>query len=273
MTEEKDNLTDHEYDGIGELNNAMPRWWLYLFYFTILWGILYLVHYHVLKTGDLSYAEYQRELNPNWQPEERSGLFKSYHSPFYAETDMTPRTLEGIDLPAAAGIAVQGEQSEIIFNDLIKQAMQHASAGNLEKLKSAFPDLWQELASGNTGSGETAQLVLAETTPAAAYQPLTDAAALTAGKNIFSTNCATCHGQAGEGGIGPNMTDDYWLHGGGINNIINTIENGVPVKGMIAWRGVLKSEQILQIASYLLTLKGTNPPNAKAPQGDLYKPM
>ena len=88
------------------------------------------------------------------------------------------------------------------------------------------------------------------------------------GKEIFVKNCVSCHGPQGQGIIGPNLTDDYWLHGAGINNVVHTITFGVPAKGMITWRGVLKEKQILQVASYILTLHGTNPPNPKAPQGE-----
>jgi mono/diheme cytochrome c family protein len=266
MSDEKDKLMDHDFDGIGELNNDLPRWWLYLFYFTILWGIVYLIHYHVLDTGDLSNAEYQKELDPDWKGEVKSGLFSGYQSPFSGELEATPRR--------RAEMSAQGESgADLVFNDLIKQAMMRADAANLDKLISAFPTLWEELSAGDaTGHTKSSGAVQAkaETQPAVEYQSLSDVTSLSAGKNIYTTNCATCHGQAGEGGIGPNMTDDYWLHGGGINNIIRTIERGVPAKGMIPWRGVLKPEQILQVASYLLTLRGTNPPNAKAPQGEVY---
>ena len=84
------------------------------------------------------------------------------------------------------------------------------------------------------------------------------------------TNCMACHGANGEGGVGPNLTDQYWLHGGAFENIVGTITNGVPSKGMIAWKAILNPEQIRQVASYVKTLQGTNPPNAKAPQGELY---
>ena len=268
MTKEKDKFTDHEYDGIKELDNDLPRWWLYLFYFTIVWGLLYLIHYHVLATGDSSYAEYQKELDPDWQKEVKSsGLFTAYHSPFYSEHDLTPR----IEMDRLTS-GKTGEDS--IFTDLIKRAMRRAEAENLNKLINAFPEIWEDLSAGNEPeSKEKPQEAIAktETKPEVEYQALTDASSLEAGKKIFATNCATCHGQAGEGGIGPNMTDNYWLHGGEFNNIVATITHGVPAKGMISWRGVLKEDQILQVASYLLTLQGTNPPNAKAPQGELYQ--
>jgi len=89
---------------------------------------------------------------------------------------------------------------------------------------------------------------------------------------LFAQRCAVCHGNAGQGNIGPNLTDDYWLHGGRPTQIYHTITEGVPAKGMIAWKTQLGAGQILALAAYVETLHGTNPPNPKAPQGDLVKP-
>ncbi|MGK9116670.1 MULTISPECIES: cbb3-type cytochrome c oxidase N-terminal domain-containing protein [Sphingobacteriaceae] len=89
------------------------------------------------------------------------------------------------------------------------------------------------------------------------------------GKAIFDQNCIACHGAVGEGGIGPNLTDNYWLHGASIKDVFKTIKRGVPDKGMIAWEQQLSPSKIAQVANYILSLQGTNPPNAKAPQGDL----
>lgn len=100
---------------------------------------------------------------------------------------------------------------------------------------------------------------------------LTDAASLVSGKAIFMDNCAACHGRAGEGGVGPNLTDDYWIHNGGIKDIFKTIKYGWPEKGMKSWQQDLGAKQIHEIASYIISLKGTNPANAKEKQGELYK--
>jgi len=81
-------------------------------------------------------------------------------------------------------------------------------------------------------------------------------------------NCAPCHGDKGQGIVGPNLTDEFWLHGGGIKNIFHTITEGVAGKGMISWKSQLAPKQIQQVASFILRLKGTNPPGAKDPQGD-----
>ncbi|AFN74752.1 cbb3-type cytochrome c oxidase subunit III [Melioribacter roseus P3M-2] len=97
-----------------------------------------------------------------------------------------------------------------------------------------------------------------------------DAAALSEGKEIFVKNCASCHGQNGEGLIGPNLTDDYWIHGGGIKNIFKVIKYGVPQKGMISWESQIEPKKIQAVASYIITLHGTNPPNPKAPEGELW---
>lgn len=91
-------------------------------------------------------------------------------------------------------------------------------------------------------------------------------------KALFAQRCAVCHGQFAQGNIGPNLTDDYWLHGGRPTQIYKTITEGVPAKGMISWKTQLGAGQILALAAYVGTLHGSNPPNPKAPQGDLVKP-
>lgn len=97
---------------------------------------------------------------------------------------------------------------------------------------------------------------------------LDDVASLASGKEIFMKNCTACHGMNGEGLVGPNFTDEYWIHGGSIKNIYHTISEGVPSKGMISWKSQLSPNQIQEVGSYILTLKGTNPPNQKAPEGE-----
>jgi cytochrome c oxidase cbb3-type subunit 3 len=91
-----------------------------------------------------------------------------------------------------------------------------------------------------------------------------------AGRKVYVTNCASCHMPDGQGSIGPNLTDEYWIHGGNIKNIYATIKNGVQEKGMISWGPVLSPEQIRDVAFYIKSIKGTNPPNPKAPQGTVY---
>ena len=102
-------------------------------------------------------------------------------------------------------------------------------------------------------------------------QPITDKVGLTKGKAIFTKNCLACHGANAEGLIGPNMTDKYWIHGGSLEDIIHIINVGVIAKGMIPWKPLLSKEEIHQVSSYILTLQGTNPENAKAPEGELVK--
>lgn len=259
MAKEKDVLTDHNYDGIRELDNDLPPWWKYLFYFSIIFAVVYMLHYHVLGTGDLSIAEYNKEINPNWQPTEsaNSSIFPLYHSPYADTKDEVTPFIKG-QFDAYIGPKVGSDA-------LLMEAMARADATTLEKLKASFPDLYKQmLAGGMSLTPKTgAKQVAVET-----IEALTDAASIDAGKQIFLKNCISCHGANGEGGIGPNLTDDYWLHGGDISHIAHTITVGVPAKGMITWRGVLSPEQIKQVASFITTLHGTNPPNAKAPQGD-----
>jgi cytochrome c oxidase cbb3-type subunit 3 len=91
------------------------------------------------------------------------------------------------------------------------------------------------------------------------------------GKQLFISTCAACHGKLGEGGVGPNLTDPYWVHGGSIQDIFKSVKYGWADKGMKSWKEDLSPVQIAQISSFIRTISGTNPPNGKAPQGDLYK--
>jgi cytochrome c oxidase cbb3-type subunit 3 len=91
------------------------------------------------------------------------------------------------------------------------------------------------------------------------------------GKTLFQKDCSGCHGDKGQGFAGPNLTDKFWIHGGGTKNITASINEGVPGKGMITWKGVLSPAEIQALAKYMHTLQGTNPPKAKAAEGDLSK--
>ncbi len=99
---------------------------------------------------------------------------------------------------------------------------------------------------------------------------LQEPAELTSGEEIFLDKCALCHGEFGEGLIGPNLIDNYWIHGTGkISDIAITIRSGIPDKGMAAWQDRIPGENILQIAAYIKSLKGTQVENAKEPDGEL----
>jgi cytochrome c oxidase cbb3-type subunit III len=91
-------------------------------------------------------------------------------------------------------------------------------------------------------------------------------------QSLFAARCTPCHAAQGQGNIGPNLTDDYWIHGGRPTQIYHTISEGVPAKGMIAWKNQLSPGDMLALAAYVSTLRGSNPPNPKPPQGDLVKP-
>jgi len=91
------------------------------------------------------------------------------------------------------------------------------------------------------------------------------------GKKIFVLNCSTCHGKEGQGSVGPNLSDKYWIHGGSLVDIFKSVKYGWVDKGMKAWKEDLSPMQIAQISSYIRTITGTNPPGAKAAQGDLYQ--
>lgn len=101
---------------------------------------------------------------------------------------------------------------------------------------------------------------------------LSDDVSLNSGKEIYKSNCAVCHLNQGQGSVGPNLTDEYWINGGGYADIVKTVKEGVPAKGMISWRSQISSQQIHEVSSYILTLIGTNPPDPKAPQGEKYEP-
>lgn len=278
-TKQKDPLLDHDYDGIRELDNDLPPWWLYLFYITIIWGILYLIYFHVVSIGDSSYAEYMKEVDPEWvESQAEKGISLEYKSPFFsAAGDITPLSRKE-EYKAALLESQSGKKrgdldaaiEDLGFEDLIIAAMRIAEPDNLNKLQNTFPDIWDKAQS--QAKDETKGEIVATTSvtdePESTMEALTDEASLSAGSAIFKANCVTCHGKFGEGGIGPNLSDEYFLYGSGMNNMVKIIQHGMPTKGMIAWRGILNDIQIQQVASYIQTLQGTNPPNAKAPQGE-----
>lgn len=185
VEEEVDIDLGHNYDGIRELDNRLPPWWLYGFYGCILFAGIYLWRFHVSHSAPSQKEEYD-----------------------YA-------------------MRIADEQKE---NYLKK------SANKID---------------------ENSVTLLA-------------AADIEKGKNLFITSCAACHGKLGEGGVGPNLTDDYWIHGGGLKDIFKTIKYGYPEKGMMAWKETLNPMQMAQITSFIKSIRGTNPPNGKEKQGELY---
>jgi cytochrome c oxidase cbb3-type subunit 3 len=97
-----------------------------------------------------------------------------------------------------------------------------------------------------------------------------DAPHIAAGNALYTKNCLACHGDRGQGGVGPNLTDDYWLHGGNIKDIFKSIKYGWQEKGMKAWKDDFSPQQLAEITSFVKSLHGTNPPAAKEPQGTLF---
>ena len=184
MSEEKEIELAHDYDGIKELDNDLPPWWVYLFYATVIFSVVYLAKYHLFG-GDNQYQELEKTL-------------------LIAEKE-------------------------------------------IEEYKKNAPDLL------------TADQVVASTDPAD----------LVAGKAIFDSSCVACHRADGGGGIGPNLTDEYWILGGEIKDIFHVIsEGGRDGRGMVAWKQQIKPGDIAKVASYILSLQGTNPADAKEPEGD-----
>lgn len=187
MEEEKSLEMEHKFDGIAELNNPTPAWFMVLFYATIIFGAGYLLTYHVFGYGKLQEEEYVAEIE-------------------------------------------QAAEDKVAF---LANPVNAASAVNENNVVSSKDD-----------------------------------AVLKSGAALFTNRCTPCHGEHGEGIVGPNLTDEYWLHGGGIKNVFKTIKYGVPEKGMIAWEKSLSASQISDLANYILSLQGTKPAGAKAPQGE-----
>jgi cytochrome c oxidase cbb3-type subunit 3 len=186
LADEGQLLLDHDYDGIKELDNNLPPWWVYLFYASIVFGVVYMVRFEILG-ADNQEMELKKEI----------------------------------------------AQAKIEVAEYMKTA----------------PDMMDE---------KTVTL-------------LTDPADLAAGKAIFTANCAACHRADGGGQIGPNLTDDQWILGGGIKNVFHTLVNGGrDGKGMISWKGTLKPKEMQKVASYILSLKGSNPVDPKAPEGEVW---
>lgn len=188
IEQEKDVLLDHDYDGIRELDNKLPPWWVWGFYITIVFAFFYIFYYHMSGSGKLMAAEYKDEM---------------------------------------AKAAFEKEERIRMSADLVTEE-------NVKRLA--------------------------------------DATSVSAGADIYKKNCLACHGDKGQGMVGPNLTDAYWIHGGGIKNIFRTIVEGVPSKGMISWKSQLSPRQIQEVSSFIMTLEGTNPENPKEPQGELYTP-
>ena len=262
MAKVKDELINHSYDGIQEYDNDLPGWWKKLFYVSIVFAVIYLFHFHVFKSGDLSEVEYLKSVGA-YYGEESQGVFARYTSPYTGSEE-----LDAVLTAAGAGGTGLAELSgSSSFEDVLMVAMELADENQLAALETAFPDIFGQYLAA-TGASAGAAGGSAPMAAAVVSDPLTDEASLAAGKSVWDVQCFTCHGMAGEGGIGPNMTDNYWIHGGTFPDIIEIINVGVPAKGMIPWRGTLTPDQIHQVASYLVTFQGTDPPNQKAPEGE-----
>lgn len=184
--QQDDRLLDHSYDGIQEYDNPMPRWWVWVFWVTIVFSVAYYFLPAPFGEGPGMIAQYEADV------------------------------------------------------------ARHASA--------------PQVASGPTMSDE--QLL----------QLVADRGAVAAGKAVYDANCAACHRADGGGLIGPNLTDDAWIHGGTPTAVHHTIATGVLAKGMPPWERILKPEQLNHVTAYVMSLKGTNPPNPKAPEGPAAAP-
>ena len=190
LDDEKDLVLEHEADGIKELDNLLPRWWVWLFYITIVFSVIYMIYYHVAGAGRLQDAKYEQEM-------------------------------------ARAEEALAAQQAAVPRGALLQ----------------ALPE-----------------------------DPSTNATVLARGQTVYTANCVACHLDQGQGLVGPNLTDVYWIHDGSFKGTVRTINEGVPAKGMISWKAVLSQDDIYAVASYIYTLRGSRPPNPKAPEGEEYIP-
>jgi len=179
-------IPGHEYDGIRELDNKLPPWWVWGFYATVVWGVIYLVYYHLLISTPLQDRAFAIEM----------------------------RELDQARLRFVSESKLKVDENSVTI--------------------------------------------------------LSEAESLDAGRAIYQSKCAACHAGDGGGLVGPNLTDPYWIHGGDIKSIFRTVSNGIPDKGMIAWKDQLNPLQIQQVSSFVTGLQGTSPAVAKAPQGDLW---
>ncbi len=187
IQEEASILTNHNYDGIQELDNSLPPWWVWGFYLTILFSVVYLTYYHV-SGGPSSAQEYQNQMSQ-------------------AELEIAAYQAQMKDAVNENTVALLNNPTEIA-----------------------------------------------------------------AGAATFQNLCTSCHGIKAEGVVGPNLTDTYWKHGGNIKDLFKTIKYGIKGTGMKSWKTDLSAAQMAQVASYILTLQGSNPPGAKEPEGALYLP-
>jgi cytochrome c oxidase cbb3-type subunit 3 len=185
--QEKDRLMDHSYDGIQEYDNPLPRWWVTIFWATIIFSLLYAANVPGIGSGKGRIAAYEADMA-------KARALQAVREP---QTGLTAEQLAA--LAADAGVVANGRQ-------------------------------------------------------------------------LFAQNCAACHRADGGGLIGPNLTDDFWIHGATAVEIHHTIDEGVLAKGMPPWGKVLQQPQIDALTAFVLTLRGTNPPNAKAPEGNKSSP-
>lgn len=182
--DEKHLLLEHDYDGLRELNNPLPRWWNVIFYVSVAFGVCYLAYYQFMGGPSLK-DEFKKD---------------------YAQV-----------------VAVQEE---------------------FKKQNSAFkPEL---------------------------FETYSTAEGVKKGEEVFTTNCVACHLEKGKGDVGPNLTDEYWLVAktGTPEAIYNVVYNGSVDNGMPAWNELISTEEIYQAVAYVVSLKNTNQPGGKAPQGE-----
>jgi cytochrome c oxidase cbb3-type subunit 3 len=189
-------LLEHEYDGIGELDNKLPRWWVWLFILTSVFAAAYLVYYHV------SVVRTRVGNKHVWRLDLHDGkiMQREYGAEMAVGARLKAKAMEGFESSLAS------------------------------------------------------------------LQPSKEPEVLAGGKETFAKLCSPCHAADGGGLVGPNLCDDYWIHGSNFVDNVRTIWDGVPAKGMVTWKNSLRHQQVFEVASFIYTLRGTHPKNPKPPE-------
>lgn len=159
----------------------------------------------------------------------------------------------------------------LIFIGTIVWSLFYVVAINLGYIDDYYTNLEQnqeELALMRTRAASQTEEMSAETLQKA----VGNEERIAAGETLFMDNCSNCHGKKAEGLVGPNLTDKYWVHGGELTAIYQTIKNGVDGKGMPAWGPQMEQEQMVSTVAYVRSVQGTDPSGAKEPEGDKFEP-
>lgn len=242
-----------ESDGIEEFDNPLPDWWVGLFFITIVWGVWYGLDYHHFRPTSQA-AAYDAEValaQQTW-PELYAAAEQDVSAEALALGEQAYATTcvacHGADL--RGGIGVNLIDDEWVHGGSFDAIVTTISDGVGAKGMPAWGPLLgpKKVAAIATyvlsKAGDDAPAAAPGSAPAAPAGPIS-------GAQIFTQHCVACHMADLTGGVGPNLVDDTWIHGGTLADIRSTIETGVPEKGMITWKGILTAPQIEAVAIYI----------------------